>query len=169
MKTRSKFFSKAILCVLMAALTLVICFPVAAATNSTTLTTTVPETLPLVLELSGNGTVTINGVVYTNSGTIEIPRHSTITLQITPNTNNEIKSVVCNGIDYTKDVKEGTLTLPAITESVTLGVSFAEIASSPQTGDSNCPFLWMLLMLISLVGIVVILLVKKECIAKPID
>ena len=153
----------------MAALTLVICCPVAAATNSTTLTTTVPETLPLVLELSGNGTVTINGVVYTNSGTIEIPRHSTITLQITPNTNNEIKSVVCNGIDYTKDVKEGTLTLPAITESVTLGVSFAEIVSSPQTGDSNCPFLWILLMLISLVSIVVILLVKKECIAKPID
>lgn len=168
MKTRSTIFTKAILCVLMAALTLVICFPAAAAT-STMLTTTVPETLPLLLELSGNGTTTINGVAYSQSETIEIPRHATIVLQITPSVGNKIRSVVYNGIDYTKDVKEGTLTLPAITESVTLGVSFAEIASSPQTGDSNCPFLWMLLMLISLVGIVVILLVKKECIAKPID
>lgn len=161
MKTRSKNFFKAILCVLMTALTLVICFPVAAAT-STTLSTTVPETLPLVLELSGNGTVTINGVAYSQSKIVEIPRHATIALQIIPNAGNKIRSVVYNGIDYTKDAEEGTLMLPAITESSTLCVSFSQSASTPQTGDTSCPLLWFLLMLISLIGIVLLLLVKRR-------
>ena len=161
MNTRSKIFTKAILSVLVAALTLAICFPVAAAT-STTLTTTVPETLPLSLELSGNGTVTINGVAYSQSETVEIPRHATIAFQITPNAGNKIRSVVYNGIDYTKDSQEGMLTLPAITKSATLYVSFSQIASNPQTGDSSCPLLWFLLMLISLAGIVVTLLVKRR-------
>lgn len=145
----------------MAALTLVICFPAAAAT-STMLTTTVPETLPLLLELSGNGTTTINGVAYSQSETIEIPRHATIVLQITPNVGNKIRSVVYNGIDYTKDAEEAMLMLPAITEPSTLCVSFSQIASTPQSGDSNYPFLWILLMLISLIGIVAMLFLTKR-------
>ena len=162
MKTRSSFFSKAILCVLMAALTLVICFPVAAATNSTNLTTTVPETFPLMLELSGNGTVTVNGVAYTQSGTIEIPRNSSIELLITPDIGNNIKSVVYNGFDYTKEAKAGKITLPAITEDAELCVCFFEIPSTPQTGDSHSLLHLVLLMLISLIGMIVILSFWKK-------
>ena len=161
MKTRSKFFSKAILCVLLVALTLAICFPVAAAA-STTLTTTVPETLPLLLELSGSGTVTVNGVAYSQSQTIEIPRNSRIEVQIIANQCSKISSVIYNDRDYTMDATNGVLAFPAINEVTTLFVSFSKTASSPQTGDSNCLFLWMLLMLISLVGIVITLLVKRR-------
>jgi len=162
MKTRSKIFSKAILCVLMAALTFVICFPVAAATNSTTLTTTIPKFLPLHLELSGNGTVTINGVAYTQSETVEIPRNSTTELQITPDVENVIKSVVYNGHDYTKEAKNGKLTLPTITDEATLCVSLVKTASTPQTGDTFSPLYLTLLMLCSLIGMIATLSFWKK-------
>ena len=170
MKTRSSFFSKAILCVLMAALTLVICFPVAAATNSTTVTTNVPESFPLLLELSGKGTVSISGVAYTKSGTVEVPRNSALELRITPDAENEIKSVVYNGFDYTKEAKNGKLTLPAITGEAKLCISFAETASIPATGD---PYYFVVLylaalMVISLMGIVAMLfpwrIKQRKCI-----
>ena len=153
MKARSKIFSKAKLFVLMAALTLVICFPVAAATNSTTLTTTIPKTATLLLELTGNGTVAVNGVAYTEPGTVEIPRNWAVELLITPDIGNEIKSVVYNGQDYTKEAKAGKITLPAITGEATLCVSFTEIATAPQTGDFLSPSFFVFLMLLSLVAI----------------
>lgn len=147
----------------MAALTLVICFPVAAATNSTTLTTIVPETFPILLKLSGNGTVAINGVAYTQPGTVEIPRNSAVELHITPDAENEIKSVIHNGCDYTMDAKNGKITLPAITGETTLYVCFTEIASTPITGDLNSPQCFVLLMLLSLLGIIVTpLFIKKN-------
>ena len=146
----------------MAVLTLVICFPVAAATNSTTLTTTVPETFPLLLELSGNGTVAINGVDYTRSETIEIPCNSTVELRITPDAENEIKSVVYNGFDYTKEAKNGKFTLPAIISETTLYVSFTEIASTPITGDPYSPLCLIALMFLSLIGIIAILSFRKK-------
>ena len=164
MKTRSKILSKAILCVLLAALTLVICFPVAAATNSTTLTTTVPETFPLMLELSGNGTVTINGVAYTQSNLIDIPHNSNIELLIVPDAENDIKTVVYNDCDYTKDTQNGKLTLPPITGDATLRVGFSKSSSIPATGDSHYFALLYLvpLMLFALIGIIAISLLWKK-------
>ena len=153
MKTRSKVFSKATLCVLMAALTLVLCFPVAAAT-STTLTTIVPETLPLMLKLSGKGTVSINGVAYTQSQAIEIPRNATIELHITPDARNSIKSIIYNELDYTNKAENGKLTLSAITGEATLCVSFMKITSAPATGDPYSPQFFVLVMLLSLIGII---------------
>lgn len=138
----------------MAALTLVICCPVAAATNSTTLTTTVPETFPLVLELSGSGTVAVNGVAYTQSETVEIPRNSPVELQITPDTENIIKSVIYNGLDYTNEARNEKLTLPAIAGEAMLCVSFIKTASPPQTNDPYSPLYLTLLMFLSLIGII---------------
>lgn len=146
----------------MAALTLVICFPVAAATNSTTVTTNVPESFPLLLELSGKGTVSINGVAYTKSGTVEVPRNSALELRITPDAENEIKSVVYNGFDYTKEAKNGKLTLPAITGEAKLYISFAETASIPATGDLSSPQYSVLLLLLSLIGIIVTSSFRKK-------
>lgn len=162
MKARSKIFFKAILCVLMATLTLVICFPVVAATNSTTLTTTVPKTFLLQLDLTGNGTVAVNGVAYTRSEKIEIPRNATIELQITPDAGSVIKSVIYNGCDYTKEAKNGKLVLPVIAGEVMLCVSFTTIVSSPQTGDNCSPLYLTLLMLCSLVGITATLSFGKK-------
>lgn len=146
----------------MAALTLVICFPVAAATNSTTLTTTVPKTVPLLLEMTGNGSVTVNGVNYTQSGTIEIPRNSSIELLMTPDIGNNIKSVVYNGFDYTKEAKAGKITLPAMTEEATLSVCFFEIKTTPQTGDTCSPLWLAFLMLFALSGMITTLILSKK-------
>ena len=138
----------------MAALTLVICCPVAAATNSTTLTTTVPVTFPLKLELSGSGTVAINGVAYTQSATVEITRNSTVEVQITQDAKNVLKSVVYNGHDYTKEAEKGKIVLPVITGKTTLCVNFTEIISSPTTGDPYSPLSFVLTLLLSLMGII---------------
>ena len=146
----------------MAALTLVICLPVTAATNSTTLTTTVPEVLTLFLELSGNGTVTVSGVTYTKSETVDIPRNSIVELQIIPDVGNDIKSVVYNSYDYTKEVKNGKLTLPTITGEAKLCVSFIETASTPQTGYAYSPLCLTVLMFLSLIGIIVLYFGKKK-------
>ncbi len=162
MKTRSNILSKTIVFVLMAALTLVICCPVAAATNSTTLTTTIPETFPLMLELSGNGTVAINGIAYTQSGTVEIPRNSAVELRIIPDAENEVKSVVYNGFDYMIEAKNEKIVLPAITGEAKLCVNFAEIASTPQTGDVYSPLCLMLLMSLSLIGMIAIFYLRKK-------
>lgn len=154
MKTRSKVFFKTILCVLTAVLTLIISSPVVTAT-STTLTTTVPVTFPLKLELSGNGTVTINGVAYTQSQTIEIPRNIEIELHIEPNEGSEIATVTYKNFDYTKEAINGNFTLPAIAGESTLRIHFTEITSSPTTGDPYSPLFFVLIMLLSLMGIIV--------------
>ena len=147
----------------MAALTLVICFPVAAATNSTILTTQVPKDLPLQLELTGNGTVILNGVAYAQSETIEISRNSKLELCITPDAGNKIIAAVYNGVDYTSDVKSGKIILPAITEDAKLSVQFCEIVPNPETGDMYSPHGLVLLLLISW-GMIGILLFRKKCI-----
>ena len=162
MNTRSNILSKTIVFVLMAALTLVICCPVAATTYSTTLTTTVPESFSLLMELTGEGTVTVNGVVYNKSGTVEIPRHSVVELLIAPDAGNEIKSVIYNGHDYTEKAKAGKITLPAITEDAELCVCFYEIPSTPQPGDTFSLLWLVLLILIALLGLITTLILRKK-------
>lgn len=162
MKARSKYLSKAIALVLLVALTLAIGIPVAATTYSTNLKTTVPKTVPLLLELTGNGTVTVNGVVYTKSGTVEITRNSAVELLVTPDTGNEIKSVIYNGYDYTKEAKGGKITLPAMTEEATLSVCFFENKTTPQTGDTCSPVWLALLMLFALLGMITTLILSKK-------
>lgn len=152
MKARS-ILRKFIGILLLAALTLMLGISAAAA-SSTTLTTTVPKTLPLRLELRGSGTVTVNGITYTNSGTIEIPRNSGIELHITPDAENKIKSVIYNGRNYTSEAISGKFTLPAITERAKLSVSFIKVPSAPPTGDSYSPLCLTLLMFLSLTGMI---------------
>ena len=164
MKTRSNILSKAMLFVLTAALTLVICFPVVAASSSTTLTTTVPRTDPLLLELEGNGAVTINGVNYTQSGTIKVPHNSSIELLITPDTGNNIKTVTYNGHDYTTEAKNGKFTLPAATAEATLYIRFSATALTPETGDPHYFTLlyYIALMVVSLISMIAMPILRKK-------
>ena len=135
MKARSKIFSKAILCVLMAALTLALSVSAAATTNSTTLTTSVPASFSLLLEIQGRGTVTINSQTYTESGTILIPRNMDVTLQIIPEQGSYIESVLYNGSKITSTLVDGSVTLPAMNGDSTLVITFAASQNPPQTGD----------------------------------
>lgn len=164
MKTRSKIFSKAILCVLVVALTFVVCTPVIATTSSTTLTTTVPETTPTLLELIGNGSITISGIEYTRSETIEIVKSAEVLLQITPDDGYYIHSVTYNNCNYTDRVKNGQLILSNIVADATLCIVFERLPSAPATGDPSPSLLQssILWMLISLMGIFTILILKKK-------
>ena len=96
----------------------------------------------------------INDTEYRQSNTIEIPRNSTIELLITPDTENEIKSIIYNGFDYTNEAKNGILNLPAIAGEAMLCVNFTKITSAPATGDPYSPQFFILVMLLSLIGII---------------
>lgn len=159
MKARSKILTKAVALVLLAALTLMLSI-----SGSTTLTTTVPETVILTLEIQGKGTVTIGDVNYTQSGSTQIPRNTQLRLDTTPAEGYFVKAVTFNGEDMTGDVQDGTLLLPAIGEDASLYVIFSEVASSPITGDSRyfTPMGSLLWMAFSLAGIAVLQSTKKK-------
>lgn len=151
MWTRSNFSLTVLSCLLTAALTLILSISISAESKSTTLTATVPETAKLSLELSGQGTVRINGVEHTKSKTIELPRNGTIKIEIKPNAGNKIQEVVFNGEDYTDKAKTDMLVLNTTGETISLTVRFEKASSTPQTGDSG-------LMLIFSTSVIILLI-----------
>lgn len=161
MRTRSKILSKAISCVLLVALALIICVPVTAATNSTTLTTTVPETLSLSVEMRGCGTVIVDGTEYTESSVVQTARNKDIVLQIIPDDGWCIKSVVWGGNDITEKAKAGNVTLPGINEETAICVEFEKTASTPATGDTFSSAYVAFLMVISIIGIALTVYLKN--------
>lgn len=152
---------------LLAVLALALRVPAQAATSSTTtLTTTVPGTTALVLELQGSGTVTIDGTVYNQSGTVQIQRNADIAISIIPNKDYRIKSVCWGDNDITAEVKAGNVMLPGVSEDTRLLVTFEKVPTTPETGDSFNVILLILLMALSLLGIVVTLYIHKKLATK---
>lgn len=143
-------FVQAILLVLLLML-----LPVSALAQETELTTTVPTSHTLHIELSGNGTVTIDGVSYTQSADVEIARHRAPTITLRAANGSIIQTVLWGDEDVTSAVKNGTWTAPEITEDVMLTVTFAE-SLSPATGDNIAYVLLYLgvMLLLSLTGII---------------
>lgn len=135
MKARSKILSKAIILVLLAALTLM--FSISVAASNTTLTTTVPSSFILTLEIEGKGTVTVNSVEYTRSERLEIPRSAVVTLQVLPDRDYNLESAVYNGEDITSQLKAGMVTLPALERDSQFQVIFAAKTAGPVTGDTG--------------------------------
>ncbi len=149
---------KAILCVLVVALTFVIYTPVTATASSTTLTTTVPKALQINLTLTGNGFIAINGTSYDQSGKIDVPTDTTVELQIIPKAGSILKAVIYNGCDITSRIVNGKTTLSNIQEIMDLHITFESITSTPVTGDFSYPTLIHLAFtaLLSLIGLIAI-------------
>ena len=152
-------------CKLIQALVLaaiVMLLPVTVWAQETTLTTVVPSSHVLHLELTGEGAIVIDRVAYTQSADIQIQRKSKpeISLQITDG--HKVKSVLWGSEDITEAIRKGSWTMPEVTEDVALTVTFEKTSSTPQTGDASRPDLWFTIAALSLIGMIICWLMRKK-------
>ena len=141
---------------------IVMLLPVTVWAQETTLTTVVPSSYVLHLELIGEGTVVVDGVAYTQSADIQIQRKSRpeISLQITDG--HKVKSVLWGDEDITEAIRKGSWTMPEVIEDVSLSVTFEKTSSTPQTGDASRPNLWFIIAALSLIGMIICWLMRKK-------
>ena len=141
---------------------IVMLLPVTVWAQETTLTTVVPSSHVLHLELTGEGAVVVDGVTYTQSADIQIQRKSRpeISLQITDG--NKVKSVLWGGEDITASISKGSWTMPEVIEDVMLTVTFEKTSSAPQTGEVSQPTLWFAIAALSWIGMIICWLMRKK-------
>lgn len=141
---------------------IVMMLPITVWAQETTLTTVVPSNHVLYLEMTGEGAIVVDGVVYTQSADIQIQRKSrpVISLQLTDG--NEVKSVIWGSEDITEAIKKGSWTMPEVTEDVVLTVTFEKTSSTPQTGDAPRPDQWFIIAALSLIGMIICWLMRKK-------
>ena len=126
----------------------------AALADSTILTTNVPSTHTISLDVGSGGSV--NGL----RGKTEIgaDRHSKVVFEIKPDSGYKIKSVIYNGEDVTSKVSGGKFIIESVENDGNLKVTF-QSSISPQTGDSSNLVLWSAMLFLS--GAAMYLLRKK--------
>ena len=119
------------LTVLLCALALLcsFCLPVFADNNESTvtITATVPSTHTITVKQADGAAVTCNGKSGT---TFTVERLSQPQLLVRPDSGRVLTRVLVNGADVTASVQDGSYTLPAVYEDLTLQV---ETDAAPQT------------------------------------
>lgn len=115
---------------------------------------------PVLTVVAEKVTVSINGV---SKDEYTLERQSTPTIKIVADTNRSIVSVKINGVDVTKNLSNGYLTLDAVYEDMELVVDTAAIASTtnPKTGDNALLLLWSVLLMGSAAAAAALTLRKK--------
>lgn len=101
--------------------------------RGTTLTTHVPGTYTLRVELSGSGSIRVNGTLCAQTTALELAEASTPEVALTPGS--RLQAVFFNGEDVTARFESGKLVLPALRSDCVLRVVFAP-ADTPATGDA---------------------------------
>ena len=141
---------------------IVMLLPVTVWAQETTLTTVVPSSHILHLEMTGEGAIVVDGVAYTQSADIQIQRKSRpeISLQITDGY--KVKSVLWGDEDITEAIRKGSWTMPEVIEDVSLSVTFEKTSSTPQTGDASRLGLWFTIAALSLIGLIICWLMSKK-------
>ena len=94
-------------------------------------------------------TVTIDGVNAANGSKTSVEAGSEPVIVIKANTGYLIKKVTLNGVDITKDLFNGKITLDPVTEDLKLVVDTTKIASNPYTGDDFRIHAWIFVMVSS--------------------
>lgn len=164
MKTRSRVIRKAFCLSLLAVLALCVCTPALAASNTTTLTTTVPSHFDMNVTIVGGGTLDINGNILSQASVVSVDRHKEVACKIIPDAGYRIGSVIYNGNDITKDAKEGVFTLHSLNGDSTLSITFVANTTTPNTGDNTYPHLIFcsIVAVTSLLGIAILLTVNRK-------
>jgi len=141
----------------------VMLLPVTVWAQETNLTTVVPSSHTLHIELTGEGAVIVDGVAYTQTADVQVQRHSKPEITVKAADGSKIKAVFWDSENVTADFQNGKWTALEITENVLLTVTFEKTSSIPQTGDSFNLTLWASLLIISVFGIIICLLsIKKK-------
>ena len=140
---------------------IVMLLPITVWAQETTLTTVVPSSHTLHIEVTGDGTITIDGVAYTQTADVQVWRQHRpeISLQIADGY--KIKTVLWDGDDVTAAFQSGKWTAPEILEDAVLTVVFEGPSDIPQTGDHRPLDFWVLLMFLS-AGLFGLLMASKK-------
>ena len=144
------------------ALILLVISSVAAQAQETTLTTVVPSGHTIHLTLAGEGTVLVDGVAYTKSADIQVPRQHRAVISVSAADGSNVKTVLWDGEDVTAAFQNGKWTAPEILNDAVLTVTFQKLSSTPQTGDAFCVKLWISLLISSLFGLAICLLPRRK-------
>ena len=122
--------------------------------QTTTLTTTVPGSVLLKLEIQGEGTVLINGVVCDISKEIDVLKNEDVAISFYPKEGYIIDYIVYNGEKILLD-NGGSVVLPCVSDSGSLEVVFQQKATAPTTRDNRKPILYLAVFMFSFIMILI--------------
>lgn len=107
--------------------------------SETILSTTVPSSFTLQIEINGHGNVEALGQEFTESGNIRIERNKSVELIFTPDENYHIEKVRFNDKDITDNLQDNRFAIDELEKDSVLSVVFAEKQESgiSKTGDST--------------------------------
>ena len=155
-----KYFHSAV--ILITAIVLMLLCPLTASAKTTKLYTSVPGQATVTVEMYGNGTVTVNGQDFTQSGSVRVDRLEDVIVSVSANAGNILKTVHLNESDITEQVTNGTLIIENIQFDNTLAILFTADGPGipeniPATGDNSPVCFYVLCAVISLLFITLIL------------
>lgn len=137
-------------------LVLLLLIPLSAIANAqeTTLITVVPATHTLTIEISGKGSVSVDGTQYSKTTEIQIARFVSPVIEIKAADEYQIDSVLFNNENITRQLSGGKWTMPAMITDATIQVDFEPESGIPATGDTSNICLWLIILLLALIGLI---------------
>ena len=128
--------------ILIGTLMLPLLLPLTASAEVTTLSTSVPKQATISVEITGKGTVTINGNSTSKKAQYLVDRLEDVDVLIAAHSAYLLKTVHLDGTDVTDKVKNGLLTIENIQFDTDLAIKFVpkEPGGSvdvPATGDTS--------------------------------
>ena len=129
--------------------------------QETVLTTIVPSSHTLHIDVAGEGTILVDGVAYTKTAEAQVQRHHTPEISILTVDGYRIKTVLWGDEDVTAAFRNGKWTAPKIVDAATLTVTF-EQSPIPQSKENPCPYLWLVLLILIILVTVICLLRRKK-------
>lgn len=130
--------------------------------QDTTLTTVVPSTHTLHIELIGKVTLYVDGTAYTKSEEVQLKRYSNPQISVQVANGHKVKSVLWGDTNITDALQNGEWTAPEVTEDVRLTVVLEKNGSMPPKEDTFQTGWWLLIAGVLLFGMVVYLLIYKK-------
>ena len=137
-------------------------FPITVWAQETTLTTKVPSSHTLHIDIAGNGEVVVDGISCKQTGDLQIQRGATPQISVKPADNAVLKSAYLNGIDITQELRNGTYKMPQMCLDANLAVTFEAAPGTPQTGDPVPVTALCFAMVLSVGGVLYCLLLPKK-------
>lgn len=126
--------------------------------QETTLTAFVPSSHTLHIELTGKGTLVVDGVAYTQSADIQVRRHDEPAISVKADNGYQIVSVFLGDNNITNQIRSDTFILPEMCNDTEFIVMYESIDNIPETNDRyNVEIVSTvaLLLLIAMLGILV--------------
>lgn len=130
----------------------VLVLPLVVSAQETTLTTKVPSSHTLYIDIAGNGEVVVDGVPCKQTGDLQIQRGTTPQVSVKPADGAVLKNVHLNEKDITEDLRKGAYILPKMCSDTKLIIVFETAPGTPQTGDPVPLAALCLAMVLSFIG-----------------